>query len=73
MTYPIGTLLRDRADRYFVVLSEHECQMVAGVGSGLVIPTRSWMTPVPCPPNVAESPTVPDWASSVPLGGMVLK
>lgn len=50
----------------------------AGVSRTFTLWERQWqcgcmtMTPVPCPPNVTESPTVPDWASDIPLGGVAL-
>lgn len=72
MTYPIGTLLAD-GGRHFLVDEIGKCVEVHGPFVGRRGFIEPWMTPVPCPPNVTESPTVPDWASSVPLGGMVLK
>ena len=54
-------------------------QIASGASRGFWLWRDQWqcgcmtMTPVPCPPNVTESPTVPDWASDTPLGGMVLK
>ena len=74
MTYPIGTLLAGE-DRYFVVVTDKKgpfARDVSGRWQGSGMPIRPWMTPVPCPSNVAESPTVPDWASDTPLGGMAL-
>ena len=73
MTYPIGTLLQ-QGERFFRVVSKYRVVETGGERHGESRMIRpEWMTPVPCPPNCTESPTVPDWASSVPLGGMVIK
>ena len=73
MTYPIGTLLGPVDGNRFVAEADGRVLQVSGAFSGTRWPWRPWMTPVPCPPNVVESPTVPDWASSVPMGGLVIK
>ena len=73
MTYPIGTLLRDDEGNFYEVESEKRVCQVSGYHRGVRWYIRPSMRPVEYPPNVTESPTVPDWATSVPLGGMVLK
>ena len=68
MSHPIGTLLQ-MGVRRFLTIGAGYCWEI---GTGKTMHVRDWMTPVPCPPNVTESPTVPDWASDIPLGGMAL-
>lgn len=69
MTYPIGTLLRDGVGNHYEVRGYDRAWCVDGPSGSRQVDS---LTPVPCPPNVVESPTVPDWATDAPVGGMVL-